>query len=226
MSLLKFKQNPINTDAEHKILVNKTYIAFYKVLLETLKLKDLYTYGHCLRVSKYSLSLGIELGLSRKELFLLELSALFHDIGKIGIPDNILKKPDKLTDEEYNIMKKHPGLSGDVLKKFPGFEKIHFYAKCHHERYDGKGYPSGLKENEIPLFSRIILIADTYDAMTSTRPYRKGLSQQIAFTELKKCSGTQFDSKLVDYFINGFNNRVNNDSNSTLLIKEILKKAA
>ncbi len=166
-----------------------------RTILKALDCKDSYTFGHSMRVGYFSLVTGAELGLSPEEMTELELSAIFHDIGKIGTPDAVLNKPSRLSEEEFSIMKDHPDKSHEILKEFPHFEKIAENARFHHERYDGKGYPLGLKGEDIPLLARVILIADTFDAMTSTRPYRKGLSYEIAFD--------QFDPKLVNLFIQG-----------------------
>jgi HD-GYP domain-containing protein (c-di-GMP phosphodiesterase class II) len=174
-----------------------------RTILKALDCKDSYTFGHSMRVAYFSLVTGQEAGLSAEEMYELELSAIFHDIGKIGTPDLVLNKPSRLSEEEFQVMKAHPELSYEILKEFPYFEKIAMNARFHHERYDGKGYPLGLKGEDIPLASRIILIADTFDAMTSTRSYRKGLPYQVAFDELIQFSGTQFDPHMVQLFIEG-----------------------
>lgn len=174
-----------------------------RTILKALDAKDNYTFGHSMRVAYFSLVTGAEAQLSPEEMYELELAAIFHDIGKIGTPDAVLNKPSRLSEDEFNIMKQHPENSFEILKEFPMFEKIAQSARLHHERYDGKGYPLGLKGDEIPLGARIILIADTFDAMTSTRPYRKGLPYEVAFEELIQFSGTQFDPKLVQLFIEG-----------------------
>lgn len=174
-----------------------------KTILKALDAKDHYTYGHSMRVTYFSLVVGKQLGLTDQEMYDLQLSALFHDIGKIGTPDEVLNKPSRLTDDEFNIMKQHPSMSYEILKDFEVFEKVARNAKHHHERYDGRGYPDKLKGEEIPLYARIILIADTFDAMTSTRVYRKGLPYDVAFNELIEFSGSQFDPGLVKHFING-----------------------
>lgn len=174
-----------------------------RTILKALDAKDQYTYGHSMRVCYFSLVIGKELGLTDKEMYELELSALFHDIGKIGTPDAILNKTTRLTEEEFDVMKQHPSDSYNILKGFSVFEKVARFAKHHHERYDGRGYPDALKGEQIPLFSRIILISDTFDAMTSTRVYRKGLPYETAFEELVEFSGSQFDPELVKHFING-----------------------
>ena len=172
-----------------------------RTILKALDAKDAYTYGHSMRVCYFSMVLGKELKLKDEDIYELQLSALFHDIGKIGTPDSVLNKPTRLTDDEFRIMKQHPSQSYDILKGFSNFEKIARFAKHHHERFDGRGYPDALKGEQIPLYSRIILIADTFDAMTSTRVYRKGLDYEIAFEELEEFSGTQFDPNLVKSFI-------------------------
>lgn len=174
-----------------------------RTILKALDAKDNYTFGHSMRVAYYSLVTGAEAELTPDEMYELELSAIFHDIGKIGTPDAVLNKPSRLSEEEFQIMKQHPENSYEILKEFPAFEKISANARLHHERFDGKGYPLGLKGDDIPVAARIILIADTFDAMTSTRAYRKGLPHEVAFEELVQFSGTQFDPKLVQLFIQG-----------------------
>jgi putative nucleotidyltransferase with HDIG domain len=177
------------------------YEEVVRSMLYALRSKDEYTYGHCVRVAFFSLCLGKEMGFNEEELYELEMAALFHDIGKIGTPDRVLGKPTRLDETEFQVMKKHPDLSGQILEIFSDFKDVAKYARHHHERYDGRGYPDNLKGDDIPLFSRIILIADTFDAMTSTRPYRKGLPYEVAFNELIEFSGSQFDPKLVVKFI-------------------------
>jgi HD-GYP domain-containing protein (c-di-GMP phosphodiesterase class II) len=174
-----------------------------RTILKALDAKDNYTFGHSMRVAYFSLVTGSEAGLSPADMYELELSSIFHDIGKIGTPDAVLNKPTRLSEDEFLIMKKHPENSFEILKEFPYFDKVAENARLHHERFDGKGYPLGLKGQEIPLAARIILIADTFDAMTSTRPYRKGLPYEVAFDELIQFSGTQFDPQLVKIFIEG-----------------------
>ena len=174
-----------------------------RTILKALDAKDSYTFCHSMRVAYFSLVTGVEAQLTKDEMYELELSAIFHDIGKIGTPDVVLNKPSRLSEKEFQIMKQHPEQSCEILKDYPGFEKIAKNARFHHERYDGKGYPLGLKGEEIPPLARIILIADTFDAMTSTRPYRVGLPYDVAFAELAQFSGTQFDPKFVKCFVEG-----------------------
>ncbi len=167
----------------------------------TIDAKDEYTKGHSQRVSVYSSAIAKEMGWSEEEVNKIRYIALLHDIGKIGVPDNVLNKPGKLTDAEYELMKKHTTIGGEILKDTGMFDGIALGALYHHERYDGKGYPKGLEGEEIPLIARIICVADAYDAMTSTRVYRKRLSDEDAMAEIEKCKGKQFDPQIADIFI-------------------------
>ncbi len=189
---------------------NKTVILkdlrelFYKtikLIASALDAKDPYTHGHSLRVTMYSLILAKSLNLDDTTLEEIETAGLLHDIGKIGIPQKILCKPDKLTDEEYELMKSHPARAEKMLMGIKKLTVVSNWLRCHHERWDGKGYPYGLKGEEIPISGRIIALADTYDAMTSTRSYRKALDHEVAIEEIKRCAGTQFDPVLADLFV-------------------------
>lgn len=157
---------------------------------------------HSERVSHYCELMGEELNLSHSEKTELAYAGRMHDIGKITIPDEILKKADKLTAEEWTIMKTHTTNGYQILRSADQYSRLAEYALTHHERMDGKGYPQGLKGDQIPLFSRIIAIVDAYEAMTSDRPYRKAFDKNVAMEELKRCAGTQFDRQLVEIFIN------------------------
>lgn len=170
-------------------------------IARTVDAKDVNTSQHSARVAEYSVLIAEELGFDEKSREQLKRAALLHDIGKIGIPDSILNKPDRLTDEEYDIMKSHVVKGGEILKSFTLIEHVEEGALYHHERYDGKGYVHGLKGEEIPLNARIIGIADTFDAMTANRVYRKQLDIDYVIGELKRGSGTQFDPKLVDIML-------------------------
>lgn len=177
---------------------------FYKTIKSissALDAKDPYTHGHSLRVTLYSLILAKELGLDDATLEEIETAGLLHDIGKVGIPQRILCKPGKLTDEEFEIMKSHPEQGEKIVRKIKKLAIISDWLKTHHERWDGKGYPSGLKGEEIPVSARIIALADTYDAMTSTRSYRVALSHEVAIAEIERCSGSQFDPTFAALFI-------------------------
>lgn len=172
-----------------------------RAIIAGLEEKDSYTHGHSIRVAEYSVMIAQEMGFTDHQIREVEISALFHDIGKIGIPDSILMKPARLTPAEFEIMKSHPVRSAQIMEKISALRNLIPGIKHHHERYDGLGYPDGLRGEEIPLYARIILVADTFDAMTSTRPYRLALNKEIAISELQNCSGTQFDAPLVDAFV-------------------------
>ena len=181
--------------------LKEIFISTVYTLAETIEMRDNYTGNHTKRVMEYSYAIGEILGMDKNALEELRLSAILHDIGKIGVRDDVLLKPGKLTDEEFALMKKHPVFGEEILKKIKGMEHIIPGVKHHHERHDGRGYPDGLKGDEIELNAKIISVADTFDAMTSDRPYRKGMDPKIAIEELVRCSGTQFDGKIVDAFV-------------------------
>ncbi|WP_161496713.1 HD-GYP domain-containing protein [Clostridium thermosuccinogenes] len=181
--------------------LNSTYKSTVKTLANAIDVRDPYTAGHSERVAKISLEVGKMLGLGSSQLELLELAALFHDVGKLGIPDEILKKPGKLTDYEFEIIKAHPQTGVNILENIDFLKQTLPIILHHHEKFSGGGYPSGIKGDEIPIESRIIAVADTYDAMTSDRPYRKGLPHDDAIYEIVRMKGTQFDSKIVDAFL-------------------------
>jgi len=172
-----------------------------KAILNTLTDKYVEEKIHSERVSAFCKKIGIELGISKEEVDLLELAGMYHDIGKISIPDAILNKPGKLTNEEFEIIKTHTQVGYQILKAADEYSGLAEYALSHHERWDGRGYPRGLKGTEIPLFSRIICVADSFEAMTADRPYRKGMQIEDAIAELKRCSGSQFDPDIAIKFI-------------------------
>jgi len=171
---------------------------------DAIEAKDAYTAGHTRRVLYYTMVMGRHLGLSGPEMDNLKLSALLHDIGKIGIEDNILRKPGKLDEVERRRMEDHTTIGPRIVDRVRPLRKIVPGIMHHHEEYDGSGYPSGLKGEEIPLAARIIAVADCFDAMTTDRPYRKGLSAQTALAELTKMAGKQFDNKVVEAFLRAF----------------------
>lgn len=168
---------------------------------QLLDLKDLNTGVHSTRLAEWGMRVGQELGLEEAELQNLEVAALLHDIGKVGIPDAILRKPGRLDADEYALMKKHPEYGWAVLRMLPGFERAALDILHHHENFDGRGYPAGLKELEIPVVSRIVSVIDAFDAMVSSRPYRAGLPHEEAVRRLIESSGTQFDPAVVQCFI-------------------------
>ena len=176
---------------------NETIIAIAKAV----DAKDERTSQHSLRVSQYSVLIAKELGFSDEECENLRRAALMHDIGKIGIPDNILNKPARLTDEEYAVMKSHVTRGAEILKDFTLIKNVVEGARYHHERYDGRGYPDGLKGEEIPQYGRIIGVADAFDAMTANRVYRKQMDFDYVLNEMRKGRGTQFDPQVVDIML-------------------------
>ena len=172
-----------------------------KAILKTLTDKYEAERIHSFKVSDYVVQIGEALGMKRDDIKELELAGLYHDIGKISVPDAILDKPGRLTDEEYEKIKLHTEVGYQILKAADEYSNLAEYALSHHERWDGKGYPRGLKEKAIPLFSRIIAVADSYEAMTADRVYRSRLSTQEAVNEIKKCAGSQFDPKIAKVFV-------------------------
>ena len=190
--------------SNNKVFYNELRELFYKTIRaisNALDTKDSYTNGHSLRVTLYSMILAKELNLDDAYMEDIEIAGLLHDIGKIAMPKSILCKNGKLTDEEFLVMKSHPVRGEKIVINIKKLQMISEWIKAHHEKWDGTGYPDGLRGTQIPLPGRIIALADTYDAMTSTRPYRTALSHEVAISEIKRCSGTQFDPELAELFI-------------------------
>ena len=181
--------------------LEKAYMESIETLRYTVEAKDPYTRGHSDRVSSYSVLIGEKLGLSDDDIRILKIGGLFHDIGKIGVPDAILLKDSKLSDEEYAEIKNHPTIGEHILSNATIFKDMIPIVKHHHERFDGRGYPSNLASTDIPYFARIAAVADTFDAMTSKRSYRDPLPLQVVIDEIKKCSGTQFDPEIAKVFV-------------------------
>jgi putative nucleotidyltransferase with HDIG domain len=165
-------------------------------MVAALEAKDLYTSGHSTRVANMAYNLGKVLGMTEEELKFIHIAGDLHDIGKIGVPDNVLNKPGKLESEEWELMKKHCNIGYNILSKASTFKDISQIVLYHHERWDGKGYPQGLKEEEIPFASRILAVCDSIDAMKSDRPYRKCISDEICKEEISKNQGIMYDSKI------------------------------
>ncbi|WP_238901238.1 HD-GYP domain-containing protein [Clostridium sp. YIM B02500] len=185
------------------------YHGVVRSMVATLEAKDFYTYGHSTRVADMAYKLGEVLGMTTEELELIHIAGDLHDIGKIGVPDNILNKPDSLEVGEWELMKNHPYIGYNILSKTSTFEDISRIVLYHHERWDGKGYPKGLKEEEIPFASRILAVCDSIDAMKSDRPYRKSISDELCKDEIKKNKGIIYDSKIAECMLNNWNKIVN-----------------
>ncbi len=192
-SVLRVKE----LEEQQRALLKSTICAFNQLL----DLRDLNTGIHSTRLAEWAVRVGRKLQIEETDSYQLEVAALLHDIGKIGVPDAILKKEGRLTDEERDLMNKHPEYSWSILRLFPGLDKASLYALHHHESYDGKGYPGGLKGQEIPIGSRIVSVIDAYDAMISNRCYRKGLSHEEAVRRLIAGSSSQFDPLVVQAFV-------------------------
>ena len=186
--------------------LKNAYLESIQTLRYTVEAKDTYTRGHSDRVSEYSVLIGKYMNLPDEDLETLRIGGLFHDIGKIGIPDAILLKDSKLTDDEYSEIKNHPAIGKHILSNAKIFENIIPIVFHHHEKYDGNGYPEKLAGQNIPLYARIAAIADTFDAMTSKRSYRDALSLDIVKNELSRCSGTQFDPNILKVFLDILDN--------------------
>lgn len=189
--------------------LEQSYMETIETLRYTVEAKDPYTRGHSDRVAAYSVLLGQRLGLSEEDLKLLKLGGLFHDVGKIGVPDSILLKEGHLDNEEYSQIKNHPSIGVHILSNATIFSDIIPIVHHHHERFDGRGYPSGLAGEDIPPLVRIVTIADSFDAMTSRRSYRDALSINIVKEEFSKNLGTQFDPNFGNTFLDIIENHYN-----------------
>lgn len=177
-----------------------TRMAIICSLNQLLDLKDLNTGVHSTRLAEWAIHVGRELGIDDRFLGDIEIAALLHDIGKIGVPDAILNKPGRLADEEYELLKKHPEFGWGVLRRLPLMERASLFILHHHENFDGTGYPAGLSKSDIPIGARIVAVIDAFDAMVSDRPYRKGLPFEEAIRRLNEASGRQFDPAVVQCF--------------------------
>ncbi|WP_246577868.1 HD-GYP domain-containing protein [Clostridium psychrophilum] len=203
--ILKFYAQIISNFYSQKVFHDKEtkmYDDIVSALVSAIEVKDKYTEGHAQRVRKYSCDIAIEFGMSKEKIKEIGTAALLHDIGKIGISTEILNKPGKLTEDEYNIIKLHPIYTKTILEKISDFTTVANIAYSHHENYDGTGYPQGLKGDEIPFESQIIQVADAYDAMTSERAYRKAMFNNQALEILEEYMGKQFNPEIVKVAIN------------------------
>ena len=184
-------------EEQHLAFRNSLVCAFNQML----DLKDINTGVHSTRLAEWALRVARKMDMPEERLYQVEVAALLHDIGKIGVPDAILKKSGPLTPEERALINRHPEYSWSILRLFPGLEEASLYALHHHESVDGTGYPAGLKGNDIPMVSRIICVIDAFDAMVSNRCYRQGLPHSEAIARLLRSSGTQFDRDIVQALI-------------------------
>jgi putative nucleotidyltransferase with HDIG domain len=197
-SLVNIKNDELNRTYDQ---LRERYMDTIEALRLVVDTKDIYTCGHSDRVAYYAVKLGKAFGLPDDQLELLRISGVFHDVGKIGTSDDILFKADKLSEREYSEIKKHPVKGAHILSAVAMFKEVVPIVKCHHERIDGSGYPEGLKKDEIPFLSRIIAVADAFDAMMSDRHYRSKLNFMDARAQLVLGAGTQFDKEIVEKFL-------------------------
>lgn len=200
-----------------------------RALMASLNAVDPMTYHHCLRVGEMARKLSRDAGLNEYEQKLAEFAGLFHDIGKIGISQDIIGKPGKLEPKELDIMRNHPVISEEIIRPLTGhpfFSQLLPGIRGHHERMDGEGYPDKLMGEKIPTLARIILVVDTYDAMSQTRAYRKGLPDEVVYAELKRCAGTQFDPQLVRIFLQAHGTWKSQPESEPETLHNVIKKIA
>lgn len=202
LELWELRNNLEDQLTERTIQVKQVTLQSITAIAYAIDAKDSYTRGHSVRVARCSIEIAKRMGWESDDLQSLFFTALMHDIGKIGVPDSILNKPSSLTNDEYEVMKKHPLVGGEILKDMKIVDHMEEGARYHHERYDGRGYPYGLKGEEIPIVARIIGVADAYDAMTSNRIYRKKLSEETVKDQIRQGRGTQFDPDIAELFLN------------------------
>lgn len=181
--------------------LNRAYLQFVETMAQALDARDPYTAGHSLRVADYSYALAKGMGLSEEDAATIRIAAQLHDIGKIGIPDAVLQKPGPLTPDEYGLIKLHPQIGRKILEKVGRFERLLTVVELHHENHDGSGYPYGLSGEEIPIDARIVHVADSFDAMLTTRSYRSALSPRAVIQQIEQNAGTQFDPEAARVFL-------------------------
>ncbi|MBR4539061.1 MAG: response regulator [Clostridia bacterium] len=198
--------NRLHESMSHEIRVkteklSHAYLQIVQALAASVDAKDRYTHGHSARVAQYAKEIAMRAGFSEREQEKIYMMGLLHDVGKIGIRDAIINKTSRLTEEEFAEIKTHPAVGAQILAKITDLPELEIGAHWHHERYDGRGYPDGLKGENIPEVARIIAVADTYDAMTSNRSYRRQLSQAAVRAEIEQCKGSQFDPRFADIML-------------------------
>lgn len=202
-SLLSALAHQVAVAIENSDLYGELKNAFYDTtaaLADTIEKRDPYTGGHTQRVSRYARAISVEMGLTVEQIDSIGLAATLHDIGKIGVPDYVLLKPDRLDDDELTLMRAHPATAADILSHVHSLAEVIPGVVAHHERMNGSGYPEGLSGEQIPLAARIVAVADTFDAMTTSRPYHPAKPAHEALAELRACAGDLFDRQVVDAF--------------------------
>jgi putative two-component system response regulator len=196
----------VQLEEQNKLLVTysnsleKATVQLMSSLQNAMEEKDYYTAGHTMRVTEYALMLGMAMGLKNEDIVVLRRAAQFHDIGKLVIDLSCIQKPGKLTEDEWKLIKKHPSVGANIVQPLGFMNKEQFIIRHHHERLDGRGYPDGLVGDQLDVLTKIIIVVDSYDAMTSRRNYRMNMSMEQAVKELYSCCGTQFDPTIVDFF--------------------------
>lgn len=201
IDLIRLQRN-LEFEVEKKTQENeKLSLHIVQSLAAAIDAKDTYTNGHSLRVAQYSRAIAARFGYSKKQQDEIYMMGLLHDVGKIGVPDAVINKPNKLTEKEFEMIKEHPVKGASILKNIKEMPKLSCGARWHHERYGGGGYPDGLVGTDIPEEARIIAVADSYDAMTSKRSYRDALPQEVVRSEIEKGKGTQFDPVFADIML-------------------------
>jgi HD-GYP domain-containing protein (c-di-GMP phosphodiesterase class II) len=188
-------------ERESSAELERAYVSTIEALANALEAKDEYTGDHARALAEMAMTVGAELGLSGDRLKMLELAALFHDIGKIGVPSEIIRKGGPLTAGERSIVRRHPEIGEQILAPVPFLQPIRPMVRACHERWDGKGYPDGLAAEGIPLEARIVFVCDAYHAMTTDRPYRAALPEREAIRRLRRAAGKQFDPRIVEAFV-------------------------
>ncbi len=201
LEIKEYRQHLEDKVAEQAGKIRASFLNAIRALAYALEAKDKYTSGHSQRVADISAAIARELGLSEESIDRIVLAGLVHDIGKIGVRESVLNKPGRLTREEFQHVQKHPEAGEHILSPLAGDEEILKFIRNHHGRFDGTGYPDGLKGYQIPLGARILAVADAYEAMTSERPYRKAMSDEAACFELERCKETQFDPEVANAFM-------------------------